>query len=123
MKTLLIAVLLVGWGAAGSLAAAGAVRGGDACPDRTAREAARTYGLRARNFCEVQWSSLLTARQTGGATHDEFIDSCLRRCATARGATSGAPLGWILGGVGAAALAGGVAAGAGGGSHPPPASP
>ncbi|MDB5481165.1 MAG: hypothetical protein JWO83_2218 [Caulobacteraceae bacterium] len=122
MKTLLIAAMLLGWGAAGSLSAAEGVRDGDACPDRAVREEAKAYGLHAHDYCEGRWTTLLTARQTGGATHDEFIDGCLRRCATARGATSGAPLGWILGGVGAAALAGGVAAGAGS-SHPPPASP
>jgi hypothetical protein len=91
------------------------------CPARVKSEDGKAYGLRARDYCEARWTGLLPARQTGGQTHDEFVDSCLRRCVTRKGATSGAPLGWILGGIGAAALAGGVNSGTG--SHPPPASP
>ena len=90
------------------------------CPARVKGEDGRAYGLRARDYCEVRWTGLLSARQTAGQTHDEFADTCLRRCVTRKGATSGAPLGWILGGVGAAALAGGINSGNG---HPPPASP
>jgi hypothetical protein len=123
MKSLLIAGLLLGWGAAGPLSAADAAVAGNGCPDRGVREGARAYSLRARDFCGASWTRLLGAGRTGGQTHGEFIDTCLRQCVNARGATSGASLGWILGGVGAAALAGGVAAGAGGGSHAPPASP
>ncbi len=123
MKSLLIAAWLLGWGTAGPLSAAEGPIARDGCPDRGVREAARAYGLRARDYCGASWTSLLGAGRTGGQTHDEFIDTCLRQCVTARGATSGASLGWILGGVGAAALAGGVAAAAGGGSHAPPASP
>jgi hypothetical protein len=120
MKTLLIAVALMGLGGAGSAADAPRDRQ-PSCPAKATGEA---YGPRARDYCEVRWTSVLAARETGSQTHDEFIDTCLRRCVTARGATAGAPLGWILGGVGAAALAGGVAAGSGGGgSHAPPASP
>jgi hypothetical protein len=123
MKTLLIAASLLGWGAAGPLSAADAAIAGHGCPDRGVREGARAYSLRARDFCGAGWTRLRGAGRTGGQTHDEFIDTCLRQCVTARAATSGASLGWILGGVGAAALAGGVAAGAGGGPHAPPASP
>jgi hypothetical protein len=90
------------------------------CPDRRKDEPGKAYGGRTGDYCEVRWSSQLAARQTGGQTHDEFVDTCLRRCVARQ---AGAPLGWILGGVGAAAL-GGAAAGAGGGhSTPPPASP
>jgi hypothetical protein len=123
MKTLFIAALLLGWATAGSLQAADPAFAGNGCPDRGVREGARAYSLRARDFCAAGWTRLLGAGRTGGQTHDEFIDTCLRQCVTARSATSGASLGWVLGGVGAAALAGGVAAGAGGGSHAPPASP
>jgi hypothetical protein len=89
------------------------------CPARASGEGDQAYGGRLRDYCEARWTGLLAARETGGQTHDEFIDACLHRCAVAK---SGVPLGWILGGVGAAALAAGVAA-AGGGSHAPPASP
>jgi hypothetical protein len=123
MKSLLIAAWLLGWGTAGPLWAADVAVAGNGCPDRGVREGARAYGLRARDFCVAGWTRALGSGRSGGQTHDEFIDTCLRQCVTARGATSGASLGWILGGVGAAALAGGVAAEAGGGSRAPPASP
>ncbi|HLZ82300.1 MAG TPA: hypothetical protein VKQ54_01955 [Caulobacteraceae bacterium] len=125
MKTLLIAVLLVTMGAAGPLRAAEAAGDRDVCPDRGPREEARAYGLRAHDYCEARWTRLLAARQTGGQTHDEFVDGCLRRCVTERKATSAAPFGWFLGGslVLGALLGGAAAGGGGGGVNTPPASP
>jgi hypothetical protein len=124
MRTLLIAVLLLGSVGAGSLSAADAPRDRDACSDRGAREAAKAYGARARDYCEVRWTGRLAERETGGQTHDEFVDGCLRRCVTSRNATAGAPLGWVLGGaIDATALAAAIAAGTGGHAPPPPASP
>jgi len=89
------------------------------CPDRRQQEDTKAYGARVRDYCEVRWQGLLAARETGGQTHDEFINTCLRRCVAGKGA----PLGWILGGLGAAALAGAAAGASGGHSTTPPASP
>jgi hypothetical protein len=130
MKTLLIAVALLGSPGTGSVAFAAdageAVAGRlpmDRCLAGQPRPRTRQAG-RASVACEVEWTDALRARQSGGQTHDEFVDACLRRCVKARGTTSGAPLGYLLGGIGAAALGGGVAAGfGGGGPNTPPASP
>ena len=122
MKTLLIAVLLLGSGAAGFASAADAPRVRDDCPKRGTHEDGGAYGLRARSYCEARWTSLLSARETGGQTHDEFLDRCLHQCVTAENATAGAPLDWILGGIWAGTLTYGLAAG-GGGPGSPPASP
>jgi hypothetical protein len=133
MKTLLIAVALLGSPVAGSVASAAGQAAADHLPmdrcvagrpARATREAGGAYGRRASVACEVQWTNGLTARRTDGQTHDEFVDACLRRCVKIHGATSGAPLGYLLGGIAAAALAGGVTAGfGGGGPNTPPASP
>jgi hypothetical protein len=116
MKTLLIAALLIG--PVGMAPPAAAAPGAD-CPDRHQTEDGKAYGARARDYCEVRWSQQLAKRQTAARTHDEFIDTCLRRCVAGQ---AGAPLDWILGGIWAGTLAYGLAAG-GGGSGSPPASP
>ena len=120
MRTLLIAVLLLWSGGAGPMAAAGAPRDRDACPDRLHGDDGKAYGVRARGYCEVRWTAMLATRSAAGQTHDESVDGCLRRCVTLRNATTGAPLDWILGGIWAATLANGVA---GASSASPPASP
>jgi hypothetical protein len=133
MKTLLIAALLIG--SVGPVAAAPPAGDRHAdCPERREHEDGRAYGARARDYCEVRWQGLLAARQTGGRTHDEFVDACLRRCVTDRHAEAGAPLEWIIGGISTATLGCAIAgcgdvgsvtgSGTGVGGHTtPPASP
>lgn len=122
MRMLLIVSLLIASAGAAPAASAPACRPLDhcvsACPAHLPHEDGRTYGLRAHDYCRVRWTGLLAARETGGQTHDEFVDGCLRRCVAG---TPGAPLGWILGGgTLAAALYGTMS---GGGAKSPPASP
>jgi len=94
------------------------------CPDRAAREADKAYDARALNDCEVRWTRLVDARQTGGETQDEFVNTCAKRCGVKRDRLSGSTLALIVLGLGAA---GGAAAAAGGGkggaSDPPPVDP
>ncbi len=86
------------------------------CPDKAAHDTSKAYGARALNGCQVSWTRLVDARQTGGATQDEYIKSCARRCGANRNnGLSGATLALIV--VGLAAV-GGAAAAAGGGGHP-----
>ena len=121
MKTLLLAALLLASG--GAVPAAASPAGDRAgCPQRVVREDGRAYGARARGYCRSRWDARLLVRQTGGRTHDEFVDGCLRRCIADR---QGAPLDWFVGGVWAATLGYGVAAEGDGGaqSATPPASP
>jgi hypothetical protein len=120
MKMLLSFVLLLGWGGIAPTAALAAPADRHAeCPDRREHEDGRDYGARVRDYCEVRWRRLLAVRQTGGQTHDELIDGCLRRCIPTREA--GTPLGWGLGSVAGDVLISALVSL--GGSDPPPASP
>jgi hypothetical protein len=117
MKKALVAVALWAAAMAGPVAAANA-RTDDrraVCPTREASETDVAYSDRAQSYCEVRWTGLVAARQTGGRTHDEFINACAKRCAPKYGSKGGANLALI--GLGLAA-AGGAAGAAGGGSRP-----
>ena len=76
------------------------------CP-RVAEEKLRKVSYdRQRGYCEVRWTELVAAHETGGRTHDEFIRTCTTSCQVIL-APVASQLG-LLGGAGAAGLAGGA---------------
>jgi hypothetical protein len=86
------------------------------CPDKTAGETNKAYGTRALDYCQVSWTRLVDARQTGGQTQGEYVNACAKRCGVNHG-LSGTTLALIV--LGLAAVGGAAAAaGGGGGSHP-----
>jgi hypothetical protein len=95
-----------------------------ACPARQQGEAKKPYIARTHSYCETRWSELLVDRQTGGRTHDEFINGCTRKCSgDLADKQAGNNLALYVAG-GALLLGGAAAAALGGkGSGDPPASP
>ena len=93
-----------------------------ACPARGQNEATRLFRDRTHSYCEGRWQALVSARDTGGQSHDQFINVCARKCYGDVGAqVAGSQLAVIGGIVGAGAIAGVAAAASSG--HGAPASP
>ncbi len=121
MKTAVwLAVVLI-FGLTGEAAAQAANDTRSACPARQQGEAKKPYIDRTHNYCETHWSELVAQRQTGGQTHDQFINGCAREC-TGDLADKQAGNNLALYAAGAALLVGGATAaalgGKGGGGQP-----
>ena len=118
MKTALTLTAVLMFGMASQAAAEEARTTPPACPVRLHDEGKQPFVDRVHNYCEVRWSELVAARQTGGQTHDEFINACARKCAgDLAEKQAGSNLALYAGG--AALLVGGAAAAASSGGGKP----
>jgi hypothetical protein len=95
-RTLIAAVVLL----LGSASQVAVAQTAGVCPVRAQGEADQSFSDRTHGYCEARWSELLAAKQTGGRTHDEYINICSSKCAGAVGSgVTGTQLGLIIGGV------------------------